>query len=90
MEITDFLLTIVSKIARFSQVNLFCAFDFSAAKIAVVKLEGPPCLCKSDEVGELCIASGATGSAYWGLAGKTNQTFKVLICWIVVEGERHF
>ena len=48
------------------------------AKIAVVKLEGPPYLCKSDEVGELCISSGATGSAYWGLAGKTNQTFKVI------------
>lgn len=48
------------------------------AKIAVVKLEGPPYLCKSDEVGELCISSGATGSAYWGLAGKTNHTFKVI------------
>ena len=43
----------------------------------MVKLEGPPYLCKSDEVGELCISSGATGSAYWGLAGKTNHTFKV-------------
>ena len=40
-------------------------------------MEGPPYLCKSDEVGELCISSGATGSAYWGLAGKTNHTFKV-------------
>ena len=43
----------------------------------MVKVEGPPYLCKSDEVGELCISSGATGSAYWGLAGKTNHTFKV-------------
>lgn len=50
------------------------------AKIAVVKLEGAPYLCKSDEVGELCISSGATGSAYWGLAGKTNHTFKVIYC----------
>lgn len=48
-----------------------------AAKIAVVKMDGSPYLCKSDEVGELCISSGATGSAYWGLAGKTNHTFKV-------------
>ncbi|PFX26048.1 Disco-interacting protein 2-like C [Stylophora pistillata] len=54
-----------------------CGTVLPGAKIAVVKLEGPPYLCKSDEVGELCISSGATGSAYWGLAGKTNQTFKV-------------
>ena len=56
----------------------------------MVKVEGPSCLCKSDEVGELCISSGATGSAYWGLAGKTNQTFKVIIRWIVIEDEKHF
>ena len=48
-----------------------------AARIAVVKLDGSPFLCKSDEVGELCISSGTMGSAYWGLAGKTNHTFKV-------------
>nr|XP_058972641.1 disco-interacting protein 2-like isoform X1 [Pocillopora verrucosa] len=54
-----------------------CGTVLPGAKIAVVKLEGPPYLCKSDEVGELCISSGATGSAYWGLAGKTNHTFKV-------------
>jgi len=55
-----------------------CKFSQHPAKIAVVKLEGPAYLCKSDEVGELCISSGATGSAYWGLAGKTNHTFKVI------------
>ena len=59
-------------------VTVFIHFQLTA-KIAVVKLEGPPYLCKSDEVGELCISSGATGSAYWGLAGKTNHTFKVIV-----------
>ena len=62
-----------------SVVNVVFFFSFITleAKIGVVKVDGPPYLCKSDEVGELCISSGATGSAYWGLAGKTNYTFKV-------------
>ena len=46
-------------------------------KIVVVKPDGPPKLCKTDEVGELCVASGTIGSAYFGLVGKTNHTFKV-------------
>ncbi|CAB4006128.1 disco-interacting 2-like isoform X1 [Paramuricea clavata] len=46
-------------------------------KIVVVKPDGPPKLCKTDEVGELCVASGTVGSAYFGLVGKTNHTFKV-------------
>lgn len=46
-------------------------------KIIVIKPEGPPKLCKTDEVGELCVASGTVGSAYFGLVGKTNHTFKV-------------
>lgn len=64
-------------------VKFKCNFSQHKAKIAVVKLEGPPYLCKSDEVGELCISSGATGSAYWGLAGKTNHTFKVIYDFII-------
>ena len=62
---------------HFSNVTVL---PFDAARIAVVKLDGSPFLCKSDEVGELCISSGTMGSAYWGLAGKTNHTFKVLCC----------
>ena len=62
-----------------TNIKLKSNFSQHTAKIAVVKLEGPPYLCKSDEVGELCISSGATGSAYWGLAGKTNHTFKVIL-----------
>lgn len=45
--------------------------------IVVVKMEGPSYLCKTDEVGEICVSSEATGSQYWGLAGLTNSTFKV-------------
>ena len=52
-------------------------YSFSLVKIVVVKPEGPPKLCKTDEVGELCVASGTVGSAYFGLVGKTNHTFKV-------------
>ena len=44
----------------------------------MVKPDGPPQLCKTDEVGELCVASGTVGSAYFGLVGKTNHTFKVI------------
>lgn len=45
--------------------------------IVVVKTDGPSYLCKTDEVGEICVNSGATGSQYWGLQGLTNSTFKV-------------
>ena len=44
----------------------------------VVKIEGTSFLCKTDEVGEICVNSGATGNQYWGLQGLTNNTFKVL------------
>lgn len=43
----------------------------------VVKMEGTSYLCKTDEVGEICVNSGATASQYWGLQGLTNSTFKV-------------
>lgn len=57
--------------------NLVSYSYFLSVKIVVVKPEGPPKLCKTDEVGELCVASGTVGSAYFGLVGKTNHTFKV-------------
>jgi len=53
-----------------------CFLLFSAV-IVVVRMDGPPNLCKTDEVGEICIQSSATGSQYWGLQGLTNHTFKV-------------
>jgi len=43
----------------------------------VVKLDGPALLCKTDEVGELCLSSNFTGTGYWGLPGMSNSSFKV-------------
>lgn len=48
------------------------------ASMIVVKPEGPPILCKTDEVGEICVTSGSTGCGYYGLEGLSNSTFKVL------------
>jgi len=51
--------------------------DCITGVIVVVKMDGPSYLCKTDEVGEICVNSGATGSQYWGLQGLTNNTFRV-------------
>lgn len=40
-------------------------------------MEGTSYVCKTDEVGEICVSSEATGSQYWGLTGLSNSTFKV-------------
>ena len=48
-----------------------------AARIVVVKVTGAPVLCKTDEIGEICVQSTATGLCYWGLQGKTANTFRV-------------
>uniref|UniRef100_A0A8C6W0G2 Disco-interacting protein 2 homolog Ca n=1 Tax=Nothobranchius furzeri TaxID=105023 RepID=A0A8C6W0G2_NOTFU len=45
--------------------------------MCVVKLEGVPQLCKTDEIGELCVCTVATGTSYYGLAGMTKNTFEV-------------
>ena len=45
--------------------------------LIVIKVEGLPYLCKTDEVGELCVCAGYTGSNYWGLQGVTSNTFQV-------------
>lgn len=55
-----------------------------SACISVIKMEGPPYVCKTDEVGEICVNSPATGSQYWGLTGVSNNTFRVSP--IVTEG----
>lgn len=47
------------------------------AMMVVIKLDGAPYLCKTDEVGELCVCAGYTGTSYWGLQGITIQTFQV-------------
>lgn len=54
-----------------------CGQVMPGCVIVVVKMEGTSYLCKTDEVGEICVNSGATASQYWGLQGLTNNTFKV-------------
>lgn len=54
-----------------------CGQVMPAANMVVVRSEGIPVLCKTDQVGEICVTSGATGNVYFGLDGMTNATFKV-------------
>lgn len=54
-----------------------CGQVMPAAQMVVVRSEGLPVLCKTDQVGEICVTSGSTGTAYFGLDGLTNTTFKV-------------
>ena len=59
-------------------VHVLCIYVLSSvARVVVVKISGPPILCKTDEIGEICVQSMATGSAYWGLQGKSTHTFRV-------------
>ncbi|XP_078214799.1 disco-interacting protein 2 homolog A isoform X13 [Callithrix jacchus] len=53
------------------------------ANVCVVKLEGTPYLCKTDEVGEICVNSSATGTAYYGLLGITKNVFEDNLVFIV-------
>uniref|UniRef100_A0A8C5Q279 Disco interacting A n=1 Tax=Leptobrachium leishanense TaxID=445787 RepID=A0A8C5Q279_9ANUR len=48
------------------------------ASICAVKVEGAPYLCKTDEVGELCVSSNSTGGAYYGLQGITKNVFEII------------
>uniref|UniRef100_A0A2C9JSP8 DMAP1-binding domain-containing protein n=1 Tax=Biomphalaria glabrata TaxID=6526 RepID=A0A2C9JSP8_BIOGL len=54
-----------------------CGQVMPGATMVVIKLDGPAQLCKADEVGELCVSSGYTGSSYFGLQGITQSTFQV-------------
>ncbi|XP_044766806.1 disco-interacting protein 2 isoform X8 [Coccinella septempunctata] len=54
-----------------------CGQVMPGCVVVVIKMEGPPFLCKTDEVGEICVNSGASGTQYWGLQGLSNSTFKV-------------
>ncbi|KAI8487808.1 beta transducin, partial [Branchiostoma belcheri] len=47
------------------------------AVAVIVKVDNAPSLCKTDEVGEICVASGAIGAGYFGLQGLSNNTFKI-------------
>ncbi|XP_047419628.1 disco-interacting protein 2 homolog A isoform X13 [Sciurus carolinensis] len=48
------------------------------ASVCVVKVDGTPYLCKTDEVGEICVSSSATGTAYYGLPGITKSVFETV------------
>uniref|UniRef100_A0A8C9E6R0 DMAP1-binding domain-containing protein n=1 Tax=Phocoena sinus TaxID=42100 RepID=A0A8C9E6R0_PHOSS len=48
------------------------------ANMCVVKVEGTPYLCKTDEVGEICVNSSATATAYYGLLGITKNIFETV------------
>uniref|UniRef100_A0A8D3CJI8 DMAP1-binding domain-containing protein n=1 Tax=Scophthalmus maximus TaxID=52904 RepID=A0A8D3CJI8_SCOMX len=48
------------------------------ALVCVVRVEGTPYLCQTDEVGEICISSGTTGVAYYGLPGMTKNIFETI------------
>ncbi|KAJ3611602.1 hypothetical protein NHX12_021617, partial [Muraenolepis orangiensis] len=47
------------------------------ALVCVVKPEGVPLLCRTDEIGELCVCAIASGTSYYGLTGMTKNTFEV-------------
>uniref|UniRef100_A0A8C5UA64 Disco interacting protein 2 homolog B n=1 Tax=Malurus cyaneus samueli TaxID=2593467 RepID=A0A8C5UA64_9PASS len=46
--------------------------------MCIVKPDGPPQLCKTDEIGEICVSCRAGGMMYYGLAGVTKNTFEVI------------
>uniref|UniRef100_A0A7N8WSL5 Disco-interacting protein 2 homolog A n=1 Tax=Mastacembelus armatus TaxID=205130 RepID=A0A7N8WSL5_9TELE len=48
------------------------------AVVCVVRVEGTPYLCQTDEVGEICLSSGSTGVAYYGLPGMTKSNFETI------------
>lgn len=47
------------------------------ALMCLVKPDGPPQLCKTDEIGEIIVNSRAGGNMYYGLPGVTKNTFEV-------------
>uniref|UniRef100_A0A8C3AWK1 Disco-interacting protein 2 homolog Ba n=1 Tax=Cyclopterus lumpus TaxID=8103 RepID=A0A8C3AWK1_CYCLU len=48
------------------------------ALMCIVKPDGSPQLCKTDEIGEIVINSRAGGTMYYGLPGVTKNTFEVI------------
>ncbi|CAF1087326.1 unnamed protein product [Adineta ricciae] len=48
------------------------------AIIGIIKIDGPPLLCQTDEIGEVVISSKATPNGYWALPGLSTNAFKVI------------
>lgn len=69
---------ILMVILIFLMTNVLLFFP-SAGLVCVVKPEGVPQLCQTDEIGELCVCSIATGTSYYGLTGMTKNTFEVRV-----------
>ncbi|OWK05658.1 hypothetical protein Celaphus_00012824, partial [Cervus elaphus hippelaphus] len=57
---------------------LIVADGANPSNVCVVKVEGTPHLCKTDEVGEICVDSSATATAYYGLLGITKNVFETV------------
>lgn len=54
-----------------------CMSSLLTAIMCSVKPDGAPQLCRTDEIGELCVCGAATGTSYYGLSGMTKNTFEV-------------
>uniref|UniRef100_A0A8C1IN80 Disco-interacting protein 2 homolog A n=1 Tax=Cyprinus carpio TaxID=7962 RepID=A0A8C1IN80_CYPCA len=48
------------------------------ALVCVIRVEGTPYLCRTDEVGEICVSSSSTGISYYGLPGMTKNVFETI------------
>ncbi|XP_009302676.2 disco-interacting protein 2 homolog A isoform X2 [Danio rerio] len=46
--------------------------------VCVIRVEGTPYLCRTDEVGEICVSSSTTGISYYGLPGMTKNVFETI------------
>ncbi|TNN03110.1 hypothetical protein fugu_000139 [Takifugu bimaculatus] len=57
---------------------LIVADGANPSVVCVVKVEGTPYLCQTDEVGEICVSSASTGVAYFGLPGMTKNIFETV------------
>lgn len=65
-----------SRLLEYTSVNVIIAF-LSLALMCIVRPDGPPQLCKTDQIGEIIINSRAGGTMYYGLPGLTKNTFEV-------------
>lgn len=50
---------------------------YTLGVMCIVRPDGPPQLCRTDEIGEICVSSRTGGMMYFGLAGVTKNTFEV-------------
>lgn len=49
----------------------------SLVNLVILQLK-VPMMCKTDEIGEICVSSISCGTGYFGLPGKSDQYFKVI------------